>query len=205
MIQSEFGRRALLAGLLLALAGCSSFRTYYEAPVSAAQSRDWHLVDVQVNVPAQLSVSEAKRILPVADIVWREDPPGDRKAQVARILADATRTGAEGLKGPRGVTIVLVVKRFHALSFEAERKLSHAGVHNIDFSATVIDAGTGEALFGPEAIEASLPALSGDEMVQARLRGESQKSQITAHVARVMAGWLGIGPDARGTFRRLGD
>jgi hypothetical protein len=204
MIQSSIGRRAVLAGLLLSLAGCSQFRTYYETPVAAAESADWHLIDVHVNVPETLSVSEAKRILPVADIVWREDPDGDRKAQVAKILADATRVGAGGLKGPRGVTIVLVVKRFHAVSFEAERKLSHAGVHNIDFSAVVIDAKTGAALFGPEAIDASLPAMSGDEMVRARLRGESQKSQISAHVAQAIAGWLGIGPDVRGTFRRLG-
>jgi hypothetical protein len=59
-------------------------------------------------------------------------------------------------------------------------------------------------LKGPDRIEASLPALAGVEMATARARGETQKSQITAHVARVIAGWLGLGPDPRGKFSRLG-
>jgi hypothetical protein len=41
-------------------------------------------------------------------------------------------------------------------------------------------------------------------MTAARLRGESQRSHITAHLEAVFAGWLGIGPDPRGSFQRLG-
>lgn len=202
---SLFRFRCVVALLVLAVAGCSSYQTAYRAPIPASETAAWHLADVQVDVPESLRVSEAKVILPAADIVWREDPPGDRRAQVARIMADATRAGAQGLSGGRPITISLRMKRFHALTFEAERKLSISGVHDILFTATVNDAATGELLAGPDKIEASLPALSGDEMIEARLRGESQKSQITAHVTRVIAGWLGLGPDPRITFRRLGD
>ncbi len=204
------GMGRALAGLLtlstLALAGCSgTFRTFYADPVPPEVSRGWRVVDVDVAVPDTLSVSEAKSLLPRADIVWREDPPGDRHAQVAAIVETAARKGAAGLRGPRPVRLGLTVSRFHALTFEAERRLSNAGVHNIDFTIQVSDARTGEILAGPDAIEAALPALSGKAMVAARAQGQTQKSMITAHVGATIAGWLGAGPDARGSFRRSGN
>jgi hypothetical protein len=155
-------------------------------------------------VPEALVVSEEASIFPKADIVWREDPAGDRKAQVSRIVRDAARAGGAGLRGGRPVYLDVSVRRFHALTFEAERFLSVSGVHDITLVVQVTDARTGEVLAGPAQVEASLPALSGNEMIQARLRGETQKSQISAHLRRVFAGWLGIGPDPRGGFERLG-
>lgn len=202
-------RTALCLGLgaLLLAAGCvgGAFRTYYAAPIAGEISRSWRVTDVRVSVPQSLSVSEAKSLLPDADIVWREDPPGDRRAQVASIMRNAALRGASGLRGARPVVIELTMTRFHALTFEAETRLSNAGVHNIDFIATVVDAATGAVLAGPEPIEASLPALSGAEMRAARARGESQKSQISANVARTIAGWLGTGPDPRKDFSRSGN
>ena len=197
----------LLLGSPMFLSACvgGSFRTYYPEAISAEVSRGWRVTDVRVSVPNTLKVSEAKSLLPTADIVWREDPEGDRRAQVATIMRNATLRGAAGLRGSRPVVIELTMLRFHALTFEAETRLSDAGVHNIFFIATVIDAGTGAILAGPVEIEASLPALSGDQMKAARARGESQKSQITAHVALTIAGWLGIGADPRGEFSRSGD
>ncbi|MFM2355941.1 MAG: hypothetical protein RLZZ528_1677 [Pseudomonadota bacterium] len=201
----RFPRPALTATLALALAACgTSFGTSYDAAVPPDVARDWRLADVIVTVPASLSVSEAKAIFPQADIVWREDPPGDRRAQVAALLDAAATAGASPLQGARPVNIYLTVTRFHALTFEAESRLRYSGVHDIEFNARVTDAATGEVLAGPEGIEASLPALSGVDMVQARARGETQRSQITAHVAATLRGWLGLGPDPRQQFRRLG-
>jgi hypothetical protein len=195
----------LLAAALLLTAGCGGgFGTAYDAPVPAGTAQGWRLEDVTVNVPETLTVSEAKAILPRADIVWREDEGTDRRAQVRAILGDAVRAGTADLTGSQGVTIALTVSRFHALTFEAETRLRNAGVHDIEFTATITDAATGAVLKGPDAIEASLPALAGVQMATARARGETQKSQITAHVARVIAGWLGTGPDPRGKFSRLG-
>jgi hypothetical protein len=54
-------------------------------------------------------------------------------------------------------------------------------------------------------IRAELIALSGAEMRAARAKGQTQKSMITNHVARTVAGWLGIGPDNRGSFSRRGN
>lgn len=192
------------AGLLLSACVSASFKTDYD-PQPAGTSQSWRLADVRVTVPRSLSVSEAKTLLPDADIVWREDPMGDRHAQVATIIDTAVTRGAQGLRGKRPVYIDITVTRFHALTFEAETRGQNWGVHNIDFTARITDAATGEVLVPPSPIRAELPALAGKEMRQARQKGITQKSMITDHVARTVAGWLGIGPDNRGEFTRQGN
>lgn len=194
----------LSATLLSACVGGGSFKTDY-VPVPADVTRDWRLAEVRVNVPKTLVVSEQKSLMPAADIVWREDPLGDRHAQVGAIMKTAVTRGAQGLNGARLMIIDVTVTRFHALTIEAETRLQNAGVHNINFTAQVIDARTGEVLLAPAKISAELPALSGDQMRAARAKGQTQKSMITAHVARSVAGWLGTGPDNRGTFTRSGN
>lgn len=190
-------RFVLLAGAsALALAGCSGrFKTWYAEPLPPEVTRGWRVV---------VTVSEAKRLEPSADIVWREDPPGDRHAQVAAIMENAIRLGAKGLHGSRPVILQATMSRFHALTFEAETRLSNSGVHNINFVIQVLDARSKEVLVPPVDIDAALPALSGQQMRAARARGETQKSQITYHVAQTIAGWLGTGPDVRGSFTRMG-
>lgn len=202
------GLKTLLLGATLALAGCigvETFETSYDAPVSASVSKGWRVVDVSVSVPETLTVSEEHTYEPDADIVWREDPIGDRHPQVAAIMKAAIAKGASGLKGPRPVRLMVTMTRFHALTFEAESlNIAGVGVHNVNFTISVVDARSGAVLAGPTAIDAAMPALTGAEMIKARVRGESQKSQISAHVAATIAGWLGIGPDQRDSFVRAG-
>lgn len=199
---------AALAGAGIALSGCigvKTFQTYYATSVPANVARGWHVVDVRVSVPDSLTVSEEHTYEPDADIVWREDPIGDRHPQVAAIMKKAVTQGVQGLKGPRPVRIDVTMSRFHALTFEAEAlNVPGIGVHNVNFVIRVLDAHTGAVLAGPTDIDAAMPALTGAEMIKARVRGESQKSQITAHVAATIAGWLGIGPDQRESFVRSG-
>jgi hypothetical protein len=201
-------RRAALLGLtavlLSACVGGGTFETAYD-PLPADVTRAWRLADVRVDVPRDLTVSEAKSLLPRADIVWREDPLGDRFAQVGKIIDDAVTRGASGLRGSRPVVIDVTVTRFHALTFEAEQRGQNWGVHNIQFIAQVSDARTGEVLVPATDIRAELPALSGDQMRAARQKGVTQRSMITSHVAKTVAGWLGTGPDNRGTFSRQGN
>lgn len=201
-------RRAALLGLtatfLSACVGGGSFKTEYD-PVPAALAGSWRLAEVRVTVPRTLQVSEAKTLLPDADIVWREDPMGDRYDQVGKIMQTAVLRGAQGLRGARPVIIDVTVTRFHALTFEAELSNSDWGVHNVDFTAQVVDARTGEVLLAPTLIRAETPAWSGARMREARLRGITQKSMITNHVAATVAGWLGLGPDNRGSFSRQGN
>ncbi len=202
----RISKLAVLAVLTILLAACSStYRTYYANPIDPGVARSWRVTDVVVNVPDTLSVSEAKVILPQADIVWREDPMGDRRAQVARLMREAARRGVSGLRGSRPVRLQIDMTRFHALTFEAEARLNESGVHNIDFVATVLDARTGAVLAGPEVIQAETPAFSGPNAVAARAAGQTQRSVITNHVAATLAGWVGTGPDQRREFTRLGD
>jgi len=202
-------RRAALLGLTAVflsacVGGGGSFKTEYE-PLGADVSGAWRLAEVRVSVPKSLTVSEAETLLPDADIVWREDPLGDRRAQVATIMKNAITTGAGGLRGSRPVIIDVTVTRFHALTFRAEQSESDWGVHNIKFIARVLDARSGEVLLAPVEIRAELPALSGAAMRTARAKGQTQKKMISNHVARTIQGWLGIGPDNRGDFSRQGN
>jgi hypothetical protein len=199
-------RTALLGITTLLLSACvgGTFETAYD-PVPADQAKSWRLSEVRVTVPRSLVVSEAKTLLPKADIVWREDPLGDRYAQVGKIVQDAVQRGAQGLRGTRPVIIDITVSRFHALTYEAELSNSDWGVHNVDFTAQVIDARTGDILLPPTKIRAETPAFSGARMKAARAKGITQKSMISNHVAATVAGWLGLGPDNRGEFSRQGD
>jgi hypothetical protein len=195
---------AILAVLAVSACGGTAFRTYYPQGLDPAVTRGWTVGNVKVDVPRQLSVSEERTYLPRADIVWREDPPGDRHAQVARIMSDAIRTGSASLHGKRRVVIEARMTRFHAMTFEAEALSIKAGVHDVEFDIRILDARTGTVLVPTTHIEASFPARTGAEMAMARARGDSQKKQIRRHVAATIAGWLGTGQDARTSFTRIG-
>ena len=80
----------LLGGLAVA-AGCSrSWETTYTPLDGAADS--YRLAGVSVIVPQSLTVSESETsYVPKADIVWVEEPAGDRRAQVARIFEEGVR------------------------------------------------------------------------------------------------------------------
>lgn len=202
-------RRAALLGLTAVLLSASgavggSFKTEYN-PLGADVSRAWRLAEVRVSVPESLTVSEAETLMPNADIVWREDPVGDRRAEVATIMKNAITAGAQGLRGSLPVIIDVTVTRFHAMTFRAEQSESNWGVHNIRFTARVLDARTGEILLAQVDIRAELPALSGDAMRAARAKGQTQKKMISNHVARTVQGWLGTGPDNRNDFSRQGN
>lgn len=201
-------RRSALLGLsglfLTACVSGGSFKTDYQR-LAPEVSGGWRLSEVQVTVPRTLSVSESKSLLPTADIVWREDPLGDRYTQVGKIMQAAVLRGAQGLRGSRPVVISITVTRFHALTYEAELSNSDWGVHNVNFIAQVTDARTGEILVAPTQVRAETPAWSGERMRAARRKGITQKSMISNHVAATVAGWLATGPDNRGEFSRQGN
>jgi hypothetical protein len=204
----SISRRIALLGLsalvLSACVGGGTFKTEYDR-LSPEVSKGWRLAEVRVDVPRSLVVSEAETLLPNADIVWREDPMGDRYVQVGKIMQAAVLRGAQGLRGSRPVVISITLTRFHALTFTAEQASSDWGVHNIDFIAQVNDARTGEVLVPATKIRAETPAWSGTRMREARRKGITQKSMISNHVAATVAGWLALGPDNRGEFSRQGN
>lgn len=198
-------RRLVLVAAALVVAGCTStYRTYYD-PVPADASRGWRVAEIVVNVPESLTVAPEGMIKGDGDILWEEDARGDRKVQVAEVMREGLALGTARMRGERPVKLVVDLARFHALSYKAEDILQTSGVHNVDFTATVVDARSGAVLAGPAFIEAATPAFSGEEAKRRRAAGESQRSVIRNHVARTIAGWLGAGPDNRGEFQRRGD
>ena len=91
---------------------------------------------VQVIVPRALKVSERNSYLPRGDIVWREDPIGDRHAQVQTIVQDAIVRGVTPLNGPVKADVEIVVQRFHALTEKA--RYTTGGVHSITFDPSCL-------------------------------------------------------------------
>ena len=199
-------RNLIAVGALGLLTACASqFSTDYAESVNPAVSKTWRVAQVQVVVPDSLTVSNENDLVPKADIVWQEDPLGDRRAQVATIMKRAVSAGAAGLRGSRRVNFLVTVQRFHALTPAAQAlKYDNVGVLNIDFTISVTDARTGKVLIAPELIVAAMPGRTGDSAIAAQEAGLTQKIEIQTHVRDVIAGWLGIGPDVRGTFTRIG-
>lgn len=184
---------ALMLGL--GLAACASPETAsrnapFAAPMVNPSAVPLAVKDIRVSVPKSLKVSEANRYLPSGDIVWREDAPGDRHAQVKAILDDAFTRGVESL--PQGsVPVVLDIEliRFHALSEKA--RYTVGGVHAIQFIYTLRDAATGAALTEPKFIKADFRALGGQAAINAERQGITQKVRITEHLAQVIRQELG--------------
>ncbi len=200
-------KRAAVLALVVALAGCAqTFKTSYDTPVDASVAAGWRVTSVKVDVPETLTVSDADTLVPNADIVWHGDPAGDRRAQVAAIVKQGIVEGAAPLHGRRAVGILATLQKFHALSPSAEAvKMDGVGVHDIIFSIEVVDQKTGAILMPPQVMDASLPGLTGARAVEQAKIGNTQKRQITAHIRATIAGWLGVGPDVRNTFQRIGD
>lgn len=207
MINSKVFVSLALAGIMtLSACGGTQWKTSYADVINPQVSKGWRVVAVDVRVPESLTVSERNSYAPDADIVWREDPfgKGTRHQQVDAIMTNAVKRGARVLHGAKPVKLVVTVQQFHALSEKARAVLQKSGVHDITFTAQVIDARTGAALTKVEPIKADLIAYVGDQAIAAEKQGLTQKIRITNHVANVISGWLGHGKDVRNTFTRNG-
>ena len=153
-----------------------------EAPSAAVQS-----IAVQsyaVKVPRSLRVSEANSYYPMGDIVWREDPIGDRHRQVAAIFNTSVAKATEGMQGALPVNAEIVVKRFHALT--EKTRYTIGGVHSITFDLILRDPATGLEIMPPREIRADLKGYGGAKAIAAEQQGVTQKVRITQHLANVI-------------------
>lgn len=182
----------VLAALIVSvgLSACASVDTTRNIsptiapPIQSSKSASWRVQDVRIDVPDSLTVSEANMYIPPTDIVWREDPFGDRRAQVKAIIDAAARRGVASLQGVQPVIVDIKVQRFHALSQKARATIG--GQHTILFSLSVRDAATGMVLLEPTDVKASLKAFGGQQGIDASMKGNTQKVRITRHVAAVI-------------------
>lgn len=196
----------VLAGLLLSACGGTFATDYIESSPVEARSQ-WKAARVKVVIPPGLTTTEANSYMPNADIVWHGDPVGNRGAQVATIVEDGISAGVARLNGPQAVVLTATLVRFHSLTPKAYHAApSGTGVHSVEFDLVVSDAKTGAVLSGPVRIEADMPALvaADDPKAVPGLPGDRWKSVIESHIAATMRSWLGIGPDIRNRFSRMG-
>lgn len=196
--------RKLIAATLLGLSvsGCASIETATRgatmdtvaslsqmAPATEAEAAQelpsYNVTDIRVTVPKSLKVSEANRFYPGGDIVWREDAPGDRHAQVQAIVENALRTGVERME-PGAVPVLLDVEvtRFHALS--EKTRYSVGGVHAIQFNIVLRNPETGVPYGQPHFVKADFRGLGGQAAIAAEARGVTQKYRITERLAHVI-------------------
>ena len=163
-----------------------------EAP---SLQRDYRLHSIRFAVPADLKVSEANSYYPIADIVWRGDPLGNRSEQISAIFQTAIQRAGEGLTGSTPVTVDVELVRFHSLT--ERTRYSVGGVHSIRYDLTVRHAETGAVLEPKRRINGDLSALGGYAAMAADNEGQGQKVRITAHLAsqflRELSGETGRG------------
>jgi len=128
----------LIAALATAvsLSACASVETVTRSapePTQATQptSAALNISAVRISVPYALKVSEANSYYPGGDIVWREDPLGDRHQQVKSIFEQGIQKAAPNVQGSVPVMLDIEVTRFHALTEKA--RYTTGGVHAVQF------------------------------------------------------------------------
>lgn len=148
------------------------------AATSVAQKRiiltaQYDVREIRITVPRTLKVSEANMFYPLADIVWRGEPRGDRYAQVQSIFTDAFGMGTARMKSGPAVIVEATVKRFHGVT--EKTRYTVGGVFNMEFDLTVRDAETGAILEGPRFVEVNAPASGGSAAIQEEQAGRTQR------------------------------
>lgn len=145
---------------------------------------DYDVTAVEVGFAPGMRVSEANRYYPIADIVWRGDPYGDRFEQISTMAHSAMDPATQAFDGARPVVVDVTFTRFHSLT--EKTRYSVGGTHSIHFDLTVRDAQTGAIIDGPRAVDASFPGLGGTAALAAEHRGETQKARVTARLSQVI-------------------
>lgn len=189
-------RGAVLAASVLALGACATtpMVTRHANEVDGLLTADpaelaaapWTVVSINVTVPDTLTVSEANMIKPPADIVWREDPMGDRRAQVKAIVENAMAQAVDDMNGPREVILDIRMARFHAVTEKTRYSYSFGGEQELEFYMTVTDAKTGEVIVPEHLVVHNFPAYQGQAALNAEAAGITQKVRITEHLISVI-------------------
>ena len=149
--------------------------------VLAAQ---YDVEDIRISVPSRLKVSEANMFYPVADIVWRGEPMGNRHAQVMSIFKEAMDRGTYTMTTGRKVVVDIEVTRFHSVT--EKTRYTVGGTHSMHFDLTVIDAETGAVLEGPRPVVADTKAAGGAQAVAEEQMGRTQRVVVVERLAQVI-------------------
>ena len=190
-------RAALMLAAVAALTACSggglvSRNALASSPLLTAEQPaapvplhpSYKVTGIDVQVPAELVVNTSNSYKPRTDIVWHEDPNGDRRAQVDTIVTDALTRGVAGLDGTREVTLEVVVTRFHALT--PRTRYSFGGTHDVRMILAVHDAATGALLEPAREIGFEIKASGGDAALAEEAEGLTQKVVISNELMKTI-------------------
>ncbi|MEO0677671.1 MAG: DUF6778 family protein [Pseudomonadota bacterium] len=155
-----------------------------EVPGFQQAAPSFDVTELRVRVPKSLRVSEANVYYPVADIVWRGEPMGNRHQQITQLVGTAFQEGTQQLEGIQPVLVDVEVTRFHSLTEKARYTIG--GVHSIRFNMTVRDAATGAVIVPTRKVIADLDALGGRVALAAEANGITQKSRIHGHLVELI-------------------
>jgi hypothetical protein len=133
----------------------------------------YDVADVRITVPTSLKVSEANLFYPVADIVWRGEPVGDRYAQITQILREAAAGGTAGMNKGQKIVLDITLTRFHSLT--EKTRFTVGGMHTLRYDLTVRDAATGTILSGPQKIVADVRGAGGNAAIAEEMAGRTQR------------------------------
>ncbi len=142
----------------------------------------YEVMQVNVTVPEALRVSEANVFYPVADIVWRGQPVGDRHAQVRTLVQNAAAGATAPMrKGPQVVVDIEIV-RFHSVT--EKTRYTVGGTHDMVYMLTVRDAVSGAVLDGPRKVVADVKAAGGSRAVAEEQMGRTQTVVVTERLVQ---------------------
>lgn len=154
--------------------------------------------NIRVSVPKELRPSEADMIYPLADIVWRGEPLGDRHAQVAAIVEEGIRRGMAAAGAGQDLIVEAEVTRFHSITEKARRTIG--GHHSVHFNLTVRDPLTGAKIIGPRSINASRWARGGAKAAAEDQAGRTMRVVIVESIAAQV---VGVMQSSAGRFAAL--
>lgn len=139
---------------------------------------------VSVRVPADLKVSEANVFYPIADIVWRGEPRGNRHQQVSAVVTEAFQRGTAAMVSGPAVAVEIEIVRFHCLT--EKTRYTVGGTHSLKFNLTVRDIATGAVIDGPRLVVADIPASGGTRAIAEDEAGRTQRVVIVERLAEVI-------------------
>ena len=139
---------------------------------------------VAISVPRSLRVSEANVFYPIADVVWRGEPRGDRYAQVERIFQEAAAQATGPMTQGRPVNVSVEITRFHCLT--EKTRYTVGGTHALHFRLTVTDAATGMVLEGPRDVIADVKASGGAAAIAEEQAGRTQRVVVVDRLTDVI-------------------
>lgn len=197
---------------ILSISGCTADRPATRdlppglavLPVGqTAPVRSYTIQDVVVLVPRDLTSTESGSYYPLADIVWRGDPIGDRHAQVGALFESAAARASPDIKGDVPVIAVISLVRFHGVT--ERTRYSVGGVYHMVFQVQVQDARTGIILEEARVVEASLPAPGGQAAIELDRIGQTERVRVIDYLTFVLRRELGAdvtpgAPEAIETF-----